>query len=90
MFGPGLKERSAGALCRGAKAIVAGRFFEQSEVEKQGLNESASALLYSAALAQKIYALGLICGNGLVGKNRCQTKIVLSIGDGHGEFYKLQ
>jgi hypothetical protein len=73
MFGLGLKERSAEALRRGTKAVVDGGFFEQSEVEKFGLNESASAFLYSEALAHQIYALGLIYGSSLVGKNRWAT-----------------
>lgn len=73
MFGLGLKERSGEALRRGAKAIVLGSFYQHSQAEEHGLNERATAFLYSEALAHQLYALGQNYGLSLVGKHKWAT-----------------
>ncbi len=68
MFGLGKKERAAEAIRRGVKAALTGAYFHNTEVEKFGLNKSASSWLYTEALAHQIYALGYICSTALAGR----------------------
>ena len=73
MFGLSLRERSAEALRRGARAALTGGFFHYTEAESFQLNIDASSYLYTEALAHQIYTLGLIYGQALVGKEKWAT-----------------
>jgi hypothetical protein len=65
MFGLGKKTRAAEAIRRGVRASLTGAYFHHSEIEKFGLNESASAWLYTEAIAHHVYALGYISSAAL-------------------------
>lgn len=68
MFGLSKKERATEALQRGTKAILIGGFFHVQHAEKYGLNEQASAWLYTEALAHQVYVLIVIFNNTLAKK----------------------
>ncbi len=65
MFGLSKKEQATEALQRGTKAILIGGFFHVQHAEEYGLNEQASAWLYTEALAHQIYVLIVIFNNTL-------------------------
>jgi hypothetical protein len=65
MFGLSKKERATEALQRGTKAILIGGFFHVQHAEQYGLNEQASAWLYTEALAHQVYILIVIFNNTL-------------------------
>lgn len=65
MFGLSMKERAKEALHRGTKAVLIGGFFHVQHAEEFGLNEQASAWLYTEALAHQIYVLIVISNNTL-------------------------
>ena len=67
MFGFGKKARAAEAIRRGVQATLTGAYFHNTEVEKFGLNKSASSWLYTEALAHQLYALGYISSTALAG-----------------------
>ncbi len=92
MFGFSLRERAAEALRRGARAAMTGGFFHHSEVDGFGLNKEASSFLYTEALSHQIYALGLIFGETLVGKEKWATPEFFfeSVGKGIAEHEKEQ
>lgn len=68
MFGLSQKERAAEALRRGALAAMSGGYFHHSHAAAFGLNEQATAYLYTDAIAHQIYALGYIASRALSGK----------------------
>lgn len=65
MFGLGKKARAAEAIRRGVRASLTGAYFHHSEIEEFGLNKSASAWLYTEAIAHHIYVLGYISSTAL-------------------------
>ncbi len=65
MFGLSIKERAREALLRGTKAVLIGGFFHVQHAEEFGLNEQASAWLYTEALAHQIYVFTVISNNTL-------------------------
>lgn len=65
MFGLRKKAQAAEAIRRGVRASLTGAYFHHSEIEKFGLNKSASAWLYTEAIAHHIYALGYISATAL-------------------------
>jgi len=65
MFGFGKKARAAESIRRGVRASLTGAYFHHSEIEKFGLNKSASAWLYTEAIAHHVYALGYISASAL-------------------------
>jgi len=65
MFGFGKKARAAEAIRRGVRASLTGAYLHHSEIEKFGLNKSASAWLYTEAIAHHLYALGYISAAAL-------------------------
>ena len=65
MFGFGKKSRAAEAIRRGVRASFTGAYFHSSEIEKFGLNKSASSWLYTEALSHHLYALGYISASAL-------------------------
>lgn len=60
MFGLTLRERTAEAIRRGAKAAMTGAYFHHSQTPEFGLNEEASAWLYTESIAHLIYTLNLL------------------------------
>ncbi|MCP4319550.1 MAG: hypothetical protein GY789_27090 [Hyphomicrobiales bacterium] len=73
MFGKSKKERTIEALQRGTKAALSGGFFHVQDAEEYGLDEPASAWLYTEALAHQIYVLIVIFNNTLVKKHSWAT-----------------
>jgi hypothetical protein len=68
MFGFSQKERAAEALRRGAKAATTGAYFHHTKVAQFGLNDDASAYLWTEALVHQISALVFISNKALSGK----------------------
>ncbi|MGH8502546.1 MAG: hypothetical protein ACREVE_08740 [Gammaproteobacteria bacterium] len=87
MFGLTLRERAAEALRRGARAAMTGAYFHHTKVAELGLNDEASAWLYTEGLAHQIYALGLVYGKAFVGKEKWATPdfFFASVGKGLAE-----
>ena len=73
MFGLSKKERAAEALRRGTKAVLIGGFFHVEHTEEFGLNDEASAWLFTEAIAHQIYVLFVIFNNTLAKKYRWAT-----------------
>lgn len=73
MFGLSKKERTAEALKRGTTAIMNGAFFHINEAENYGLNEAASAWVYTKAQALQIYILVVVFNNTLGRKHSWAT-----------------
>lgn len=73
MFGLSKKERAIEALQRGTKAAMIGGFFHVQHTEEYGLNEQASAWLYTEALAHQIYVLIVIFNNTLAKEHAWAT-----------------
>ena len=74
MFGLSTKERqerAIEALQRGTKAILVGGFFHAENADEYGLNEEASAWLYTEALAHQVYDLIVIFNNTLANNHTC-------------------
>lgn len=92
MFGLTLRERAAEALRRGARAAMTGAYFHHSRVPQFGLNEEASAWLYTEALAHLIYTLSLLYGHALTGKETWATPefFFKAVAKGIGESEKEQ
>ena len=65
MFSWGKKTRAAEAIRRGVRAVLTGAYLHHSEIEKFGLNKSASASLMTEAFAHQVYALGYVSANAL-------------------------
>jgi antitoxin component of RelBE/YafQ-DinJ toxin-antitoxin module len=91
MFGLSQKEHAAEALRRGAKAAMTGAYFHQTEVAQFGLNDDASAYLYTEALIHQIQALGYISNKALSGKSWADWdffigSVVAGISEGDKEF----
>lgn len=70
MFNFSKKERAREAIYRGTKAALTGGFFHYSDAQKFGLNEQATAWLYTEALALQIYTLVTIFNNKLGGRHK--------------------
>lgn len=66
MFSWGKKASVAEAIRRGVRAVLTGAHLHHSEIEKFGLNKSASALLMTEAYAHQIYALGYVSAGALL------------------------
>lgn len=91
MFGLSQKERAAEALSRGAKAAMTGAYFHHTEAVKFGLNDNASAYLYTEALVHQIQALGFISSQALSGNSWANWDffihaVVAGISEGDKEF----
>lgn len=69
MFGLSQKERAAEALRRGAKAAMIGHYFHHTDAAQFGLNDDATAYLWTEALVHQIQALGFIADKALSGKS---------------------
>ncbi len=63
MFGLSKKEQASEKLQCGTKSILKSGFFSAQYAEDYGLNEQASAWLYTEALAHQIYVLIAIFNN---------------------------
>jgi hypothetical protein len=74
MFGIGKKERAAEAVRRGVLASLTGAYLHHSEIERLGLNKSASSWLYTESLAHHVYALGTIFSHALSSAERWATQ----------------
>jgi len=68
-----MKERAKEALHRGTKAVLIGGFFHVQHAGEFGLNEQASAWLYTEALAHQIDVLIVISNNTLAKRYRWAT-----------------
>jgi hypothetical protein len=73
MFGMSMRERAVEALHRGTKAVLIGGYFHIDHSKQFGLNEEASAWLYTEAISQQIYALTVIANNTISKNYRWAT-----------------
>jgi len=55
-------------LRRSTRAVLIGGLFHPEHVEQYGLNEEASAMLYTEMIAHLIYCIGIVFNNKIAGK----------------------
>jgi len=60
-------------LRRSTRAVLIGGLFHPEHVEQFGLNEEASAMLYTEMLAHLIYCIGIVFKNKIAGKKSWAT-----------------
>ncbi len=60
-------------LRRSTRAVLIGGLFHPDHVEKYGLNEDASATLYTEMLSHLIYCIGIVFNNKIAGKKSWAT-----------------
>ena len=91
MFGLSQNEHATKALRSGAKAAMIGGYFHHTEAAQFGLNDDASAYLYTKAMVHQIHALAFISGKALSGKAWADwdffvRAVVAGISEGDKEF----
>jgi len=60
-------------LMRSTRSVLIGGLFHSDHVEKYGLNEEASAVLYTEMQSHLVYCIGIVFNNKIAGKKSWAT-----------------